>query len=299
VPGDCSISGIEVRLDWYLDSISGTNSMSVELSWDGGASWTAVKTDSTESTSEHTWVLGGSTDTWGRSWTAAELSDANFRVRLTSNSTSSSRDFRLDWVPINVYYGPPPTPTPTPTPTYTPTPTATFTPTPTATPTCVAGDTGYLNPSANAADTGGDGNGFEVNPTDAYADGGGYASNMAGAADRHRYYNYGISIPGGCSIKGIEVRLDWWLDGVSGTNSMSAALSWNTGTSWTAVKTDSTETTSEHTGILGGSADTWGRAWTAAQLSDANFRVRLTSNSTIGTRNFFLDWVPVRVYYGP
>jgi hypothetical protein len=314
VPGGCStISGIEVRLDWWLDSTSGTNSMSVELSWDGGTSWTAAKTDSTETRSEHTVVLGGGTDTWGRSWTAADLSDANFRVRLTSNSTNANRDFYLDWVPINVYYAPPPTATPTPTPTYTPTPTptntstptATFTPTPTATSACTAGDTGYLNPSANAADTGGDGNGFEVNPTDAYADGGGYASDInngtGSSSDRHRYYNYGISIPSGCSVKGIEVDLDWTLDSASGTNSMSAALSWDAATSWTATKTDSTETVlpAFHTAVLGGGTDTWGRSWTTAELSNATFLVRLTMNSSNRQRDFYLDWVPVRVYYGP
>jgi len=36
----------------------------------------------------------------------AELSDANFRVRLTSNSSDSLRDFYLDWVPVKVYDGP-------------------------------------------------------------------------------------------------------------------------------------------------------------------------------------------------
>ena len=57
----CLISGIEVRLDWWLDRTTGTNSMSVELSWDGGASWTAMKTDTTETTSR----------AHGRSWAAA------------------------------------------------------------------------------------------------------------------------------------------------------------------------------------------------------------------------------------
>jgi hypothetical protein len=35
-----------------------------------------------------------------------ELSDANFRVRVTSDSDSSLPDFFLDWVPVKVYYGP-------------------------------------------------------------------------------------------------------------------------------------------------------------------------------------------------
>jgi hypothetical protein len=188
--------------------------------------------------------------------------------------------------------------TDTPTPTPSPTPTATPSPTATPTPTCVAGDTGFLNPSDQAADSGGDGYGFEVNPTYAFADDTSYAQNLDGAGDRHRYYSYGASIPSGCSIKGIEVRLDWWLDSTEGTNSMSVELSWDGGASWTAAKTDTEETTSEHTATLGSSTDTWGRSWTADDLSNANFRVRLTSNSdSLG--DFYLDWVPVNVYYGP
>ncbi len=274
VGANCAIKGIEVRLDWWLDStIFSTSSMSVELSWDGGTSWTAAKTDTQETTTEHTVVLGGSTDTWGHAWTVAQLSDANFRVRVTSNSDSGFRDFFLDWVPVKVYYEPQAP--------------------------CVAGDTGLLNPTAQVADTGGDWNGFEFNPTNAYADGGGNASNYNGAGDRHRYYNYGVSVGANCAIKGIEVRLDWWLDSTFGTSSMSVELSWDGGTSWTAAKTDTQETTSEHTVVLGGSTDTWGHAWTVAELGDANFRVRVTSNSDSSFRDFFLDWVPVKVYYGP
>jgi len=164
---------------------------------------------------------------------------------------------------------------------------------------CFGGDTGFTDPTATATDTGGDGDGFELNPTNAFADGGGNASNVDGAGDRQRYYNYGFSISSSCAIEGIEVRLDWWLDDTLGTNSMSVELSWDGGASWTSAKTDSTETTTEHSVVLGGPADTWGRAWTPSELSDANFRVRLTSNSDSSSRDFFLDWVPVKVYHGP
>jgi LPXTG-site transpeptidase (sortase) family protein len=162
-----------------------------------------------------------------------------------------------------------------------------------------AADTGFQNPTSNAADTGGDGNGFEQNPTNAYADGGGNAANMDGAGDRHRYWGYNFgAIPPGAIIDGIEVRLDWWLDSTFGTNSMSVELSWNGGTSWTAPITDTNESTStSNTVTLGSPINNWGHTWTVSELSSANFRVRLTSNSSFGTRDFFLDWVPVRVYY--
>ncbi len=167
---------------------------------------------------------------------------------------------------------------------------------------CFPGNTAFLNPSANAADSGGDNNGFESSPQNAYSDGSGYASNINGPGDRHRYYNYNMSIKSSCAIEGIAVRLDWWLDSGANSNSMSVELSWDGGATWTAAQTDPTETTSEHTAILGSSSDTWGRTWTVDELANANFRVRLTcdcSGGACGGRDFYLDWVPVSVYYGP
>jgi hypothetical protein len=128
---------------------------------------------------------------------------------------------------------------------------------------------------------------------------------MNGDDDSHRFYTYGISIPAACStIAGIEVRLDWWLDAVNGNNKIQVALSWDGGTSWTAAQSDTSEWTTETTVILGGPADDWVRTWTIAELSDANFRVRITtacsgSQNNCGSRDYFLDWVPVQVTYTP
>jgi hypothetical protein len=110
-PSGSTIEGIRVRLDWWLDAVEGDNTMSVELSWDGGTSWTSAKTDAVESATERTGVLGAAADMWGRVWTVTELADANFRLRVTCACSASpqcdSRDYYLDWVTINVYYTPP------------------------------------------------------------------------------------------------------------------------------------------------------------------------------------------------
>jgi hypothetical protein len=164
---------------------------------------------------------------------------------------------------------------------------------------CIASTTGFLNPTAQEADTGGDGNGFEVSPTNAFADEGGTANNINGTGDRHRYFNYNVTIPAGCTVRGIEVRLDWRLDSTFGTNSMSVELSGDGGATFTAGQVDTQETTSLHTVVLGSPSDTWGRSWTAAELGNVGFRVRVTSTSSSSFRDFFLDWVPVRVSYGP
>ena len=49
-------------------------------------------------------TLGGATNTWGRTWTPAELSNANFRVRVTNAADSTARDFSLDWIAVRVTY---------------------------------------------------------------------------------------------------------------------------------------------------------------------------------------------------
>ena len=164
---------------------------------------------------------------------------------------------------------------------------------------CTTGITGFKDPTTEAADTGGDdGDGFELNPTDAFADDASFATNINGNGDRHRFYNYGLSIKNSCGISGIEVRVDWWLDGLGGSNSLDLELSWDGGASWTAAKTDPVESTTEHTTILGSPTDTWGRTWSAEEFKNTKFRLRVTSNGVSG-RSHFLDWVPVKVYYTP
>ncbi len=152
--------------------------------------------------------------------------------------------------------------------------------------------TAWLNPSNNT--------GNFSNPTNAYADGGGAASVSvsSGSTQRHQFYQYNISIPTTATIQGIEVRLDWWVNSTAGSGNLSAQLSWNSGSNWTSSKQDTTLSTSERTVILGGPGDTWGRAWTVSQLSNANFRVRVSAyNGASSSKTFYLDWVPVRVTY--
>lgn len=204
--------------------------------------------------------------------------------------------------------GPTPTPTVVLPPTNTPTPTNTLPP-PTATNTPLPGpaNTGYLNPSANASQTGGDRNGYQTTPANAYFDDSLFAvdtnsgsnSNSSctnSGKDKHQYYNYGISIPG-TTILGIEVRLDAKVDSTTGAPKLCIQLSWNGGTSWTTAKQTGTLTTTEQTYTLGSAADNWGHAWTLAELSNANFRVRIIDVATNTSRDFSLDWITVRVTY--
>jgi hypothetical protein len=195
-----------------------------------------------------------------------------------------------------------------PTPTFTPTG---VTNTPTFTPTATqpgSNNTGWVSPSNQASQSGGDGNGFQSSPTNAFADGGGVATDTDSGngtstsctstnKDRHAYFSYPLSIPAGSTITGIEVRTDARADSTSGTPRFCLQLSWNNGTSWTTMKTGPNLSTAERTDILGSSSDTWGRTWNTNELTSANFRVRIVSVASSTSRDFFLDWVPVRVSY--
>lgn len=210
--------------------------------------------------------------------------------------------------PTNTPGGPTNTPTRTNTPappTNTPTVGPSPTPTNTAPPTNTPPPSSYRSPAGQAVGPGGDANGFESNPANAFADDGLFAVDLDSGTvggtsctdpnrDKHDFFNYGLT--SGATINGIEVRLDAKVDLVKNSAGMCAQLSWDGGTTWTAAKTVPALTTSEATYILGGSTDTWGHSWTSTELSNANFRVRVTDISTAIVRDFYLDWAAVKVY---
>ncbi|MBN1191539.1 MAG: hypothetical protein JXA46_17415 [Dehalococcoidales bacterium] len=378
VPDGSTIEGIEVRLDWWLDSTAGTNGTLVYLSFNGGTSWTSSKNAITKLTADGnpTDIVGGPTYTWGHTWSISELSDANFRVKLRNYSSVTGQVFYLDWVPVKVYYSSdavspsvtidqaagqadPTSDSPVNFTVVFSEPVADFSDedviiggTAGGTKTCTVtgegttynvavsdmtcggsvtaeipagaahdGDgnastaststdnsvtyhysSGWLNPSAGAADPEAAGDGYELYPSYAYTNDSQYAQNNDGPGDRHIFYNYGINIPEGGTIDGIEVRLDWWMPHTGGINSMDVELSCDGGNTWiSSYRTAATERTSDGnpTDTVGGPSDTWDRSWTISDLSDANFRVRLTCNATYSTQDFRLDWAPVKVYYTP
>jgi hypothetical protein len=102
--GATAVQGIEVRLDGRADSTSNSPRFCVQLSWNGGTSWTAAKSTATLSTAEQTFMLGSSVDNWGRTWLPGEFSNTSFRVRVIDVASSTARDFSLDWVAVSVTY---------------------------------------------------------------------------------------------------------------------------------------------------------------------------------------------------
>ncbi|HLA06556.1 MAG TPA: M14 family metallopeptidase [Anaerolineales bacterium] len=106
IPSGATITGIEVRADARVDGTAGAPKLCAQISWNGGATWTAVKSTSALTTSEATYLLGGTTDTWGRTWASGDFTNANFRIRVTDVAGNTSRDFSLDWLAVRVLYQP-------------------------------------------------------------------------------------------------------------------------------------------------------------------------------------------------
>lgn len=177
----------------------------------------------------------------------------------------------------------------------------------------VSTNTGLKDCTANAAVTvtAGDNNGFQLNPGNACADDGAVAEDTDSGTntntactntgkDKHLYYDYGISITASSVINGIEVRLEGMADATTGAPRFCGELSWNGGTSWTTAKFMSVNlTTTEATYTLGAANDTWGRTWSPADFTNANFRVRITSRASNAARDLRLERAAVRVTYTP
>lgn len=106
LPPAATINGIEVRVDARVDATAGAPFICVDLSWNAGVAWTAVKMTPVLTTGELTYILGANNDTWGHVWNSAELSNGPVRVRLTDVSSNTNRDFRVDLVAVRVTYTP-------------------------------------------------------------------------------------------------------------------------------------------------------------------------------------------------
>ena len=107
LPGSVtSINGITVQADAGLNNNGGTSTLCVELSSDGGSTWTTPRQVTMNGAAVASYTLGGPTDPWGRTWTAANLAAGSFRVRVTDASSQPNKDYRLDGIRVSVSYTP-------------------------------------------------------------------------------------------------------------------------------------------------------------------------------------------------
>jgi hypothetical protein len=122
----------------------------------------------------------------------------------------------------------------------------------------------------------------------------------------HNYNNFNFSIPAGSVITGIEVRLDAWYVTSGwppgGIGKFRTWLSWDNGTSKTALIDSANVTDTEATYYVGGPTSTWGRTWSSSDFNNGSFQLQLmpwTNTSVVSYPNQMLnlDFCPVTVYY--
>jgi len=113
IPAGQQIDGIEAKYE-IKTICSWSNDVTLELSWDGGTSWTAQKKFSGATpVSDTIYTVGGAADAWGYgSWTIAIINSTTlFKARIDSGTmklpaclTGQSAEIYCDMVQVKVYY---------------------------------------------------------------------------------------------------------------------------------------------------------------------------------------------------
>ncbi len=108
-------------------------------------------------------------------------------------------------------------------------------------------------------------------------------------------FNFGI--PAGATIDGIVVTIEASGDGTD--PSIRLSLSWDNGATWTATKEQVVNAHLVDTLYdVGGSSDTWGRAWTVAEFAVGTFQMKV-EGKTSSAASVGLDYLTATVYYTP
>jgi hypothetical protein len=100
-----AINGITVEPVLSQSNNGGTTWLCVQLSADGGSTWSTARRVTLTTNTLTTQTFGGPSETWGLAWTAADFGDG-FRVRVIDSSTQGAKDFRLDAIGVSVTYTP-------------------------------------------------------------------------------------------------------------------------------------------------------------------------------------------------
>ena len=104
IPDGAVINGIQVAIEGYNSQAAGRNAQ-IQLSWNGGVNFTTVTAARTTNLPvvDGTVILGDTADTWGRTWTNTEFTNANFVVRATSTS-GGTPPLNIDQLQVKVSY---------------------------------------------------------------------------------------------------------------------------------------------------------------------------------------------------
>ncbi|QQR64991.1 hypothetical protein IPH92_00195 [Candidatus Kaiserbacteria bacterium] len=100
VPLNNTIVGVEVKVEASGSTAAGT--ISIGLSWNNGSTLTSLKTTSTLGLTDTVFVLGGSSDNWGRTWTPLEFANGSFAIEIIGNTSANT--LSVDAIQAKVYH---------------------------------------------------------------------------------------------------------------------------------------------------------------------------------------------------
>lgn len=156
-------------------------------------------------------------------------------------------------------------------------------------PLITANDTGWRDPASNTVL-----NATVTDPVNAYAEDD--ADAVIDPTGLVQFGIFNVNVPAGRVVTGIEVQVRGHRTEGIGTKSLKVALSDDGGATWTSEKITTGFGSSYETDSVGGNGDLWGHgAWTAGQLTDGNFAVRLAHHFSAGMLG--IDHVAVKVFY--
>ncbi len=329
-----SLDAVNVTVSYTVPTSAGAScQLGVDLSWNGGASWTSEKTTPTLTGTESTTTLGTPTDDWSSShtWLPAEFTNTNFRTRVRAidpgAACDSTANINLDFLELKIYYSQNTDPVQA---ALSAADTAKLAginvytihfgadapgyngrellanlangtgavsghePGSIADPGSVtSGDTGLKIPGATTAPN------QWSNPSRAFLSDNSYTTTAVNG-NQQGYSTFGLVVPPTAIVNGIAVEVEAKSTDSSGCQ-LGAELSWDNGVTFTSTNLVSSIFGNDSNYTLGGSTNTWGRAWTSDNFADGKFVVRLknidpgnacTNNSTLS-----IDRVRARVYY--
>ena len=154
------------------------------------------------------------------------------------------------------------------------------------------GDSGGLVGFSSASATGEDYTAW-LNAGSAYVSDNSNASALLSSLQQD-YYNFGLGVPEGNAITGIEIALEV---STAGTGEIQVDLSFDGGATYTtAVKSTGSLTSTDSIKVLGSGGDLWGRSsWSAGEISNTNFRVRVTSVGVVDSVR--IDHIQAKVHH--
>ena len=156
----------------------------------------------------------------------------------------------------------------------------------------LATDSGWLDPSAN-----GQPNRGWMDAQNAYRSDDAYTNGGLLNGELHDWHGFRVPVPDGTPVRGIEARVELHTNNPTGT--FGIELSWNAGVGYTRTGHEAPLLVSDRYWSFGGAGDGWGRVWTAQELRDPTFRVRLSKQGiNFSPMTPGVDHIQVRIHHG-